>query len=228
MFAIFLHESMDPFYQNISSFPTVLFSFVLILCVLFWLVAVLGFIDIDALDIDLPDSDFDINSENDHLTSPDALAGILMRFGLNGLPFTVIVTFIALFGWLVSYYAVHFLFPYVPSGWMHYLAGLPVLLIALVISILLTAQVIKPLRRFFKHVEQSAEKIVLGRTGVVRSTRVDHAFGEVQVNDNGADLLLRVRAMGDETFKRGDRVVLLEYLAAENLYRVISEKEFRT
>ena len=46
MFAIFLTEGMNPFYQNIASFPTVVFTFVLLLTLLYWLVAILGFVDI--------------------------------------------------------------------------------------------------------------------------------------------------------------------------------------
>ncbi len=51
---------MDPFYQNITSFPTVIFTFVLAICVLYWLLAVLGVVDIDVLDIDV---DVDLGNE---------------------------------------------------------------------------------------------------------------------------------------------------------------------
>ena len=47
MFAILLTEGMDPFYQNIASFPTVFFTFFLLVTVLYWLAAVLGFVEID-------------------------------------------------------------------------------------------------------------------------------------------------------------------------------------
>jgi hypothetical protein len=47
------------------------------------------------------------------------------------------------------------------------------------------------------------------------------------LEDGGAGLILRVRADEALGFKRGDRVVLLEYLAAEHAYRVITEEEFR-
>jgi len=57
MFAIFLTDNMDPFYQNIASFPTVFFTFFLLVVVLYWLVAVLGLVEIDVLDFDIPDAD---------------------------------------------------------------------------------------------------------------------------------------------------------------------------
>ncbi len=91
MFAILLNKGMDPFYQNISSFPTAIFTFILGICILYWLFAVLGVVDIDMLDIDL---------ENEAAT-PNAIAGVMLKFGLNGVPVTIIISFLSLV-WLVS------------------------------------------------------------------------------------------------------------------------------
>ena len=56
--------------------------------------------------------------------------------------------------------------------------------------------------------------------------RRDASFGEASPEDGGAGLILKVRATGDATFNRGDRVVLFEYHKDSNTYRVISEAEF--
>ena len=235
MFAIFLHEGMDPFYQNIASFPTVLFTFFLGVCVLFWLVAVLGFVEIDMFDINIPDgglhghAGFDMHGGLDghgDLTDVNALAGLLLRFGLHGVPVTIILSLMALFGWLVSYYTVHFLFFLVPGDILRYAVGLGVVVGATYISALITGVLIKPLRPLFQRARQEAEKQVLGQTAVVRTSRVDSSFGEAILDDGGAGLILKVRATGDATFEKGDRVVLFEHLKAENIYRVVSEKEF--
>lgn len=225
MFAIFLTEGMNPFYQNIASFPTAVFTFLLALAVLYWLVAVLGWVDIDILDLDLPDGDAELDINSNHSTA-DALAGLLLRFGLVGVPLTVIVSLIALFGWLISYYCVHFLFGMIPDGLLRWLAGVPVLLVSLYLAVLITAQVIKPLRSFFQATEQHTEKKVLGQAAIVRTARVDEHFGEAMLADGGAGLILKVRSRPDSQFARGDRVVLLEYLAEQNAYQVISEQEF--
>ena len=216
MFAILLSDKMDPFYQNVTSFPTVFFTFFLLLMVLYWLIAVLGFVEIDALDIDA-DSD---------LGNPNALAGIVHRFGLNGVPVTLIISLIALFGWMISYYVVHFIFPFIPDGLYQYLAGIPILIGGLFIAIVTTALVIKPLRPFFLEDSQNHSKSIIGQVAVVRSSRVDQSYGEATLDDGGAGLLLKVRTFDDAVFKMKDRVVLLEYLKAEHAYRVISEKEF--
>jgi hypothetical protein len=227
MFAILLTEGMDPFYQNIASFPTVFFTLFLAVSVLYWLVAVLGFVEIDILDFDIPDVDADLDiNPNSELSNPEALAGLMLRFGLNGVPVTVIVSLVALFGWLVCYYAVHFLLGYVPAGWLYFVAGVPVLIGSLYIAVMITAVVIKPLRNFFKTTRQDTVKHVLGQSALVRTSRVDNEFGEAVLEDGGAGLIFKVRSTGEDRFEKGDRVVLLEYLKEENIYRVISEEQF--
>lgn len=221
MFAILLSDKMDPFYQNITSFPTALFSLLLVLLIFYWLSASLGFVDLDVLDIDMPEG-----ADLDEVTTPEALAGLLFKFGLYGVPLTIILTFVALFGWTISYFLVYFLFDFIPSGIFTYLAGIPALLVSLYIAVMITAQVIKPLRPLFREATKHSVKEVLGQTAIVRTSRVDNEFGEIFLADGGAGLIFKARSTGDDVFKKGDRVVLLEYMDAENHYRVISEKDF--
>lgn len=226
MFAILLSEGMNPFYENISSFPTVFFTFFLLLTVLYWFVAVLGFVEIDVLDFDIPDANGGLDGGDD-LTTPDALAGLALKLGLHGVPVTVIVSFLSLFGWLICYYAMHYLVNWLPSGLLRFAAGIPILLVSGYIAVMITAVLIKPLRPLFKKSVQHTPKLVLGQTVTVRTSRVDGGFGEAALDDGGAGLILKVRATGDDTFSKGDRVVLLEHLENENIYRVVSEEEFR-
>ena len=226
MFAIFLSEKMDPFYQNILSFPTVLFSALLVLCVLFWLVAILGLLDISFLDLPQVDGGLDAA---DSPSTPDAVAGIILKLGLNGVPITIIITLLSLVGWFICYYVVHFLFFWVPSGVFRILIGLPVVVGVLYVSALIVAQLIRPLRTYFKSLEdsQEVEKSILGQTAIVRTSRVDADFGEAVLDNGGAGLILKVRATAGAEFKRGDKVVLLEYVQGNGHFRVVSEDEFQ-
>lgn len=222
MFAILLSEGMDPFYQNISSYPTAIFTFLLLLCLLFWLAAVLGVIDIDILDVDLPE----LAAEPRDLVNPNALAGLLLRFGLQGVPVVIIISLVSLFGWLISYYSVHFLSPLVADGIIAFLVGSAILVAALYMATMITSLIVRPLRPLFKKAQQGAPKQLLGQKAVVRTSVVRNDFGEAVLDDGGAGLILKVRSTGAEEFSRGDHVVLLEYLETENAYRVISEGEF--
>ncbi|CCK77334.1 conserved hypothetical protein [Oleispira antarctica RB-8] len=209
---------MDPFYQNIASFPTLFFTLLLALTAVYWLVAVLGVIDLDVLDVDMPEGDADGGVHQ--------LAGLLLKLGLNGVPLTIVISLLALFGWFICYFAVYLIFPYIPDGFLEYIVGLPILVGSLYGAVLITAQIIKPLKPLFANMNKNTVKNVLGQTAIVRSLRLDSGFGEVLLADGGAGLIFKARTMNNETFKKGDRVVLLQYLKDQHAYRVISEAEF--
>ena len=221
MFALLMHERMDPFYQNIASFPTALFTVLLGVCVLYWMCAILGLVDIDVFDIETPDGDLGDSA------ATGAFSGLLLKLGLNGVPLTIIISIIAVIGWTVCYFAVHFLFGFIGEGFLRYIAGLPIFLGALYIASMITAVLIRPLRPLFKSTTQNSIKLVLGQTAIVRTSQVNNTFGEATLADGGAGLILKVRADEGCTFTKGDRVVLLEYMKDTNTYRVISESEFK-
>lgn len=219
MFAFLLDDSMAPFYHNISSFPTVFFTFLLTICLLFWLITLLGAIDIEAFD--LPTAD--VGGEGGIL---DAAGGLMMKLGLNGVPVTIILSFIALFGWTISYNAVHYLHITDFSAPISWLANTAVFAAALFLAIGLTAQAIKPLRSLFNKMSQDTPSQVIGQVAIVRTSRVDDKFGEAEFDNGAAGFIFDVRATDGQVFKKNDRVVLLEYKKEQDAYLVISEKEF--
>ncbi|MGI9263397.1 MAG: DUF1449 domain-containing protein [Gammaproteobacteria bacterium] len=227
MFAFLLNEGMDPFYQNISSFPTLIYTILLVVCVFYWAGAVLGLVDIDVLDFDFDslDTSGDIGQDSPHST-PEALAGLMLRYGLVGVPVTISISLMVLIGWLLCYYIVHFLFPFVPGSFLKFVAGIPVFLVTLYVAARITGVLIRPLRPLFRKATQETIKQVLGQTAIVRTSRVDNEFGEATLEDGGAGLILKVRTTGEDRFEKGDKVVIYEKLSEQNIYRVISEQEF--
>lgn len=219
MFAVLVSDAMTPFYQNIGSFPTVFFTVLLVACLIFWLIAILGVVDIDSLD--LPD----VGGGEPGMVN--GAAGLLMKLGIQGVPITVSLSFIALFGWTISYNAVHFLqvasFPD-PIRWV---INTAIFIGAFIGASIITGWVTRPLRGLFVKMSQDFTKSVLGQPAIVRTSRVDEKFGEAVLEDGAAGLILKVRAYAGTQFSKGDKVVLLEYIEAENVYRVISEEEFK-
>ena len=223
MFAIFLHESMTPFYQTITSFPTVIYTGLLLLCIFYWAIAVLGMVEVDFLDLDL-DGDIDINEGAD---AQQALAGLLLKLGLHGVPLTIILTILSIIAWIICYYTSFYLAPILTVGLIKYPVGLVVFVVATYLAALITGQILKPIRALFLKLDVNEKKHILGQTVIVRSAVVTRLKGEAFMSDGGAGLLLNIRATGDEEFKKGDQVVLIEQINEQNVYRVVARSEFK-
>lgn len=209
--------TVEQFLNIALSFPTVVFSFVLAVMVVYWLIALLGLVDIDVLDnLTLPDGDG---------LELEGLSGLLMRLGLAGIPLTVILTVLAFFSWFVSYYAVYLLQGMGLDGWPSLALGIAVLPAAFVAGVMLTSLALRPLRRLLGRIAPRHRKSLLGQVGVVRSPTVNAQQGYVAVEDGGAGLILQARSP-NRSFQRGDRVVLIEYRPDMNHYLVIGEEEF--
>jgi len=223
MFAIFFHESMNPFHQTVTSFPTVIYTLLLIICALYWVVAVLGLVDLEILDLDM---DGDIDGV-DSLEAQTGIAGLLFKLGLNGVPLTIVLTIIAIVGWIFCYYAIYFGGALIPNFLPIELAyELAIFVTVTFITIVVTAQIIKPIRSLFQKLETDETKHILGQVVVVRSGLVNKDRGEALMNDGGAGLLLQSRATGNDEFVKGDEVVVIEQNKERNLFRVIAKSEF--
>jgi len=223
LFALFLHESMNTFYANIGSFPTLIYTILLGVIVLYWASAFLGIVSIDVLDFDLGDAD--LNADSGH-TKADVLGGFMTRMGLSGVPAVISLSIVVLIAWLLCYYAVHFLQPMLGNILLRFVVGAVILLATFLLAMVITSLLIKPLRPLFKNASYEPHKHMLGQVATVRSDRVDQNVGEALLDDKGAGIIVKVRTIDSDSFKRGDRVVLFEKIGDGSMYRVISEAEF--
>jgi len=223
MFAILFHESMEPFHQTVTSFPTVIFTTLLFVCIFYWAVAALGLVDIDFIDFDM-DGDIDLD---DSVEFQGSIAGLLMKLGLNGVPTTIIITVFTLTGWVLSYFISLFGLKLIPDLLVFELPfKIVVFAVVSIVSIFITALIIRPFRKFFQDMDVDETKHIVGQEVVIRSSTVNNKFGEAIMNDGGAGLLLSVRTRGSDEFKKGDEVVVIEHIKSNNTYIVISKSEF--
>jgi membrane protein implicated in regulation of membrane protease activity len=190
---------------------------------MYWLIAMLGMVDLEVLDFDM-DGDIDAS---DSLEAQNGIAGVLFKFGLNGVPLTIVLTIIAIIGWIACYYAIYWGDALIPNFWPIELAfELIIFFVITFFTIMLTAQIIRPIRTLFQKVEADETKHIVGQVVVVRSAVVNKDRGDASMNDGGAALLLNIRATGNAEFFKGDEVVVIEENKETRIFRVIAKSEF--
>jgi len=238
---------MDVFLQIVTSFPTVVYTVLLLVVSTHWLLSALGIIEIDTIDGLMPDGfgghDFgghdighglghghDIGAGHGaHHHDGDAnVGGLLMKFGLHGVPVMVVITIIAIVGWSFCYFVDLYLLRTLPLGVLAIPAEIATMIGGLLVSIPAGRLVLSPVRRMLRRFAPVSQRPMLGRYAVVRSPEITRTSGTAEVDDGGAGLILQVRADVSGRFVRGDRVVLIEYLEDQNAYRVVSGEEFES
>lgn len=216
---------MSEFLGLILSFPTVIWTGLLGLFLLYWLMAIAGVVDLDIFDIDV-DMDADAGSVG-------GVAGLLSTLGLTGVPIMISLSILVLLAWILSFLGQYLLFPL--AGTMF--GGLSIVLLTLmsvvlfigvlVLSVPITAAIVKPMAPMFVSHGAVTNKDFLGYTCEITTGSVTEKFGQASIDDHGAGLLVSVRASEPNSFKKGDRAVIISYDATGGVYQIVSESEFR-
>lgn len=206
---------MNEFLHTALGFPTIVYSMLLAVCVLYWVLAATGLADGDSVDALVGDGD-----------APDAgaAAAMISKLGLGGVPITVAATTLVFTAWLAAYFVHLLVLRDLPEG-ARALAGIGTLVGVLVPALAVTSIVLRPVRRVLAKV-RPVERSLVGSSAVVITPTLTPDYGQAAVDDGGAGLILQVRHEDPNQLQRGDRIVLIEYIESQNAYRVVSEQQF--
>lgn len=207
---------VNEFLHTALTFPTVVYSMLLAVTAIYWLLASTGLADGDAVDAFMGG-----DGDGDAVIA----AAMLGRLGLGGIPLMVVATVFGAVAWLGTYFVQLLALPRVPEE-LRTVAGVAVMLGMLVTAALATSVALRPVGRRLAKMEAAATPSLLGQTAVIITPSLSGEYGQASVDDGGAGLILQVRHDAPNTLKRGDRIVLIEYIEGQNAYRVVSEQQF--
>jgi len=203
------------FIAGIFTFPTVFYSGLLILVLLYWLVAGFGLGDFESSEGDVAlDTDLDIGE------SSLSVSGLLSKFKLDGIPITISLSFVILGAWVLSFLVVYFIYPMLPSGWVKIAIGVWILVLAPVVAAILVSPLLQPLKPVFKKQPEKLAKDLVGQTVTVRSGKVTAIVGEATLQDGGAGLILKIRCAEENDIARGDSVTLYSFDQVTGFYQI--------
>ena len=205
---------MQQVFTVAGQFPTVIYTVLLAVVVIYWLVGMLGLIDLDF------SGDLDVDVDADADADVGALTGLLLTFGLTGVPFTLVISIIILVCWLISFYLQFYLLTWLPDGWLYYLMATVASFLVFVVSLPVTAVLIRPLKGMFNSVETASSNNLVGKDATIATGSVSETFGQARVFNDGAEILLDVRCDPLHKLSMGDKVLLIEYQQDSHTYIV--------
>ncbi|MEU2614908.1 hypothetical protein ABZ570_25480 [Micromonospora sp. NPDC007271] len=186
---------MAEFFGTALSFPTVLFSFLLLVVVGYWLLVLTGVLDFgDDLDLD------------------GVPGGILAGLGLGGLPSAVVFSLLVAVAWFVSLAGTALLDGLGLGAVARIAVSVGVLLVAALSAWLVTRLAAVPLGRLFPAGTESSRHAFVGSLCTVRTGRVTADFGQAEVAAaDGSSAIVQVRQPGAEPLHAGDQAVIYDY-----------------
>lgn len=200
------------FVELLSHYPGFVPSALIGALLVFWLLAILGLVDFEHFgpDLDLPD-----DGGGEHAEAP----GTLMALGFDKLPFSIVISGIVFFWWLLTLLGVALLGQWIPLP--RWISGTLLLIGALVLALPLAARALRPLKPLFVVHASANRETIIGRSCRILTLKVDEDFGQAEVViDAGAPLNVRVCADVPNTLTRGSTALIIEIDEHSGRYRV--------
>jgi hypothetical protein len=166
------------------------------------------------------DGDLDIDGDD----GGGVLAALMSALHLKSVPVTVVFSLIVTFAWLVSVVSMQFLTRLAPALVGPFLS-LGVLVAAFLLALPLTSIAARPLAKVFALKLAPAKSDFIGRTCIVRTGTVTNKFGEATLPDGGAGLVIRVRIEDGKQLGRGEQALIVDYDAERETYLVEPMRE---
>lgn len=203
----------------------VLFTVLLLVLGLYWVLVILGTLDIDVFHIHLPhggldadmDADVDAGGHVDGI-EPGIGHSVLHFFYIGEVPTMLLVSVMVLSLWAFSMLGNHYLNPE-NSGAM----AVAIFFGNFATSTVVLKFVALPLRTFYfiLNKDYNAPGDVVGKVCRVVTTHVTlEKMGQAEVPTKGAPILLNVLARDEHVFNRGEEALVVERDVAKGTYRI--------
>jgi hypothetical protein len=178
---------MGEFVDAALSFPAVILTFLLAVVVLYWLLVLVGTLDVEIGDLDLGDG-----------------------IGLGGVPVTISASVLVVVAWFLALAGTVSI-----SGLgtlPRTLLGIALLVVGLVAGAFVARFVTLPLRKLYITGGQASRNDFVGRECVIRTGTVTGAFGQAEVAAaDGSSAIIQVRQTGEHALGNGHRALIFEY-----------------
>ena len=196
-----MQELLDASIQGANIIPTAMLIFLLI----YWIVVILGVIDLDMFDIDV---DMDVDGpEVDAGVSVGWLNSVLTFFNLGQIPLMIFLSFLVLPMWIISVQANHLL------GNSSMLIGVALLIPNLIVSLFIAKILTMPFVKLFSKMIEEGETTttMIGKICRVVLPLNSESVGQVEVNVEGSNYRISAKTVEEKTMEKGEEGLVIEY-----------------
>lgn len=194
------------------------FTLLLILMVLYWVTVILGVMDVELFNIDVPDSvDADVDGGGLDVDGSGILRSISHFFYIGEIPIMLILSIAILCMWAMVVMGNHF---FNPVNSM--LAAVPVYAGSFIASLFVCKVTAMPIKKIYDMFNKdcNAPRKVIGRLCTVITSTVSEKLGQVEVKTKGAPIILNVVSEGGHIFHKGDEALVVSQDKERGIYKI--------
>lgn len=194
---------MDVLWTEMVRWVNLPWTILLALLVVYWLVVMIGLLDIDLLEF-------------------DGEAGFLEALNPGQVPLTVWLSIFGLLVWVGSVtgnliVTLAFQDPAAVANGIRFLGQL---VLILPLSIWITTKLSKSMRPLFSGSDGLTRDDLIGKTAIVTSGEATDTFGTAEIRGHGSPILIHVTMDSGDVAHKGDRVMVVSYDEENRTYHV--------
>lgn len=201
---------MQPYVSAALQFPTIVFTFLLALVALYWLLVLVRIAPLELFERD--------SLRDDHMAST------LVSLGFAGVPATLALTFLIVVAGALSLAIELLALRWLSLGMLRVPVGVLVLWAVFAISSPIAAMLCHMLQRSLHRYKPFTRRCLLGATVLVYN-REGNEFAEAAI-ENEPNSHVRLHCKQGDCPQEGERRVLVKYLAEEGAYRSVTEQTY--
>ncbi len=198
-----MKELLEFALSGVNILPTILLIFV----VIYWLIVVIGVVDVDTIDVDV---------ESDVELDVGGLASVLAFFNLDQLPLMIFLTFYAIPLWVTTLIGNDLL------GFSSMAAGMIVFVPSMVVCLFIAKFLTIPFALFYRKIKTETEAVehIVGQVCVAKLPITANRKSQAEIKVNGTSVLIYVKTREDFTVNKGETALVIDYDQSSNIYFV--------
>lgn len=198
-----MSELLSFAFSGINIVPTIL----LIFTVAYWLIVIMGVVDLDSIDVDI-DMDAEVELEG--------LASVLSFFNIGQMPLMIFITFFSIPLWMITLMTNDFFgfIAFLPSALVFVAASLVCLFIAKFLTI--------PIARLYRKIRKETEAIenVIGQVCKAKLPISSDKKGQAEIKINGTSILIYAKTREGQLVRKNESALIIDFVQEHNFYYV--------